>query len=156
MYHTLVSLHSYNRYFLFAALLFVLYRSLSGWIGKKNYENADNTSAAALVGLAHLQLILGLILYFGQSPYVQQDLSSITDPVARGWVRYFKMEHISTMILAVALIQVGRIVSKKATEPLAKHKKMAIYTLIATLLIVSTLAMKGLLFGTVAQASATN
>ncbi len=156
MYYTLVTLHSYNRYFLFAALLFVLYRSLSGWLGKKNYEQADNISATALVGLAHLQLWLGLILYFGPSPYVQQDLSTITDPMLRGWVRYFKMEHISMMILAVALIQVGRIVSKKATEPIAKHKKMAIYTLIATLLIIGTLAMMGILLGTVAQAAATN
>jgi membrane protein DedA with SNARE-associated domain len=149
MHPILVTLHSYNRYLLLAALLFVLYRSLSGWLGNKPYEKADNAASAALLGFTHLQALLGLIMYFATSPYTTSG-GSMKDP----WVRYFKAEHIAAMLIAVALIQVGRSLSKKATIDVEKHKKVAIYTSVAALIIVGTLAMKGLLFGNLASAVA--
>lgn len=151
MYTGLHHTHEYVRYLILVALAFVLFRSFLGWFGRKPYEKMDNIGASALLGLSHLQLLTGLILYFGYSVYVKQDISAITDPELKSWVRYFKMEHISMMVLAVALIQIGRIASKKAADPIVKHKKMAIYTAIAALLIVVTLAMKGLLIGSLAS-----
>ncbi len=103
------ALHSYNRYLILAALVYVMFRSWSGWMGKKPFEKADNTASVALLGLAHLQLLLGLIQYFFTSAYTTGGL-----PISDPWVRYFKMEHISAMILAVILIQLGRTFSKKA------------------------------------------
>jgi hypothetical protein len=145
--HSLVNtLHSGNRYLILVALLFVLYRSWSGWMGKKPYEKADNTVSAVLLGLSHLQLLLGLIQYFVTSAYTRGGL-----PISDPWVRYFKMEHISAMVLAIVLIQLGRTFSKKASDPVEKHKKVAVYTTIAALIIAGTLAMKGLLFGSVAS-----
>lgn len=147
MHSIINTLHSYNRYLILAALVYVLYRSWTGWMGKKPFEKADNTASVALLGLAHLQLLLGLIQYFVTSAYTTGGL-----PISDPWVRYFKMEHISGMILAVVLIQLGRTFSKKATTNEAKHKKLAIYTTIATLIIVGMLQMKGLLIGTLASA----
>lgn len=148
--HTILNaLHSYNRYLILAALVYVLFRSWSGWMGKKPFEKADNTASVALLGLAHLQLLLGLIQYFVTSAYTTGDM-----PISDPWVRYFKMEHISGMILAVVLIQLGRTFSKKAQSDEEKHKKLAIYTTVATLIIVGMLAMKGLLFGTLASVAA--
>jgi heme A synthase len=143
------TLHSYNRYLLLIALVYVLYRSFSGWLGKKPFEKADNTASVALLGLTHLQALLGLIQYFATSAFTTSGL-----PISDPWVRYFKMEHISAMLLAVVLIQLGRTFSKKASTDEAKHKKLATYTAIATLIIVGTLAMKGLLLGTLASVSA--
>lgn len=148
MHSIINTLHSYNRYLILVALVYVLYRSWSGWMGKKSYEKADNTASVALLGLAHLQLVLGLIQYFVTSAYTTGGM-----PISDPWVRYFKMEHISAMILAVVLIQLGRTFSKKATLDVDKHKKLAIYTTIATVIIVGMLAMKGLLFGTLASAA---
>jgi membrane protein DedA with SNARE-associated domain len=147
MHPILVTLHSYNRYLLLVAIAFVLYRSLSGWLSNKPYEKTDNAASAALLGLTHLQLLLGLILYFFTSAYTTGG-GSMSDP----WVRYFKAEHIASMLIAVILIQLGRTFSKKATIDVEKHKKVAIYTAFAALIIVGTLAMKGLLFGTLASA----
>ncbi len=145
MYSIINTLHSYNRYLILAALVYVLYRSWTGWMGKKPFEKADNTASLVLLILAHTQLLLGLIQYFVTSPYTTGDM-----PTSDPWVRYFKMEHISGMILAIVLIQLGRTFSKKAATDEDKHKKLAIYTTVATLLIVGMLAMKGLLFATLA------
>ena len=150
MHAILVTLHSYNRYLLLAALLFVLYRSFSGWMGKKPFEKADNTASVALLGLTHLQALLGLIMYFATSTYTTTAGLSMKDP----WVRYFKAEHIAAMLIAVVLVQLGRTFSKKAATDEDKHKKLAIYTAIATLIIFGTLAIKGLLFGNLASVAA--
>ena len=149
MHSIINTLHSYNRYLILVALVYVLYRSWTGWMGKKSFEKADNTASVALLGLAHLQLLLGLIQYFVTSAYTTGGM-----PISDPWVRYFKMEHISGMILAVVLIQLGRTFSKKAATDEAKHKKLAIYTTVATLIIVGMLAMKGILIGTLASAVA--
>ncbi|MBK8196372.1 MAG: cytochrome B [Lewinellaceae bacterium] len=143
------AVHSYNRYLLLIALVFVIYRSFSGWMGRKPFEKADNTASLALLGLTHLQALLGLIMYFFTSAYTTTG-GSMKDP----WVRYFKAEHIAAMLIAVVLVQLGRTFSKKAATDTDKHKKLAIYTTIAFVIIAGTLAMKGLLLGTLASVSA--
>lgn len=151
MHAILSTLHSYNRYLLLAALLFVLYRSFSGWLGQKPFEKSDNSASAALLGLTHLQALLGLVMYFATSPQTTPYFSNMGAAMKSEWPRYFTVEHITAMLIAVALIQIGRTQSKKAATAETKHKKLAIYTAIATLLIAGTLAMKGLLFGTMAS-----
>jgi hypothetical protein len=150
--HTIINtLHSYNRYFLMAAMAFVLFRAFSGWLGKRNYEKLDNTASASLVGLAHLQLLLGLIQYFVTSAYTTTAFANMKAVMKDPWLRYFAVEHIAMMILAVLFIQLGRTFSKKAVGSEAKHKKLAIYTTIALLLILAALVPKGLLFSSLAS-----
>lgn len=151
--HPLINtLHSYNRYLILVALVYVLFRSWSGWMGKKPFEKADNTASVALLGLAHLQLVLGLIQYFVTSTYTRDGMADMGAAMKNEWLRYFMVEHAFMMIIAVVFIQIGRTTSKKSTTDEMKHKKLAIWTTSAALLIVATLAMKGLLFGTLASA----
>jgi heme A synthase len=151
MHPILTLLHAYNRYLLLAALVFVLYRSISGWLGKKPFEKADNTASVALLGLTHLQAVLGLIMYFFTSSYTLTAFANMGASMKNNWQRYFAVEHITTMLIAVVLIQLGRTFSKKAATDEDKHRKLAIYTGIAALIIIVTLAMKGLLFGTLSS-----
>ena len=147
----LTTLHSYNRYLILAALVFVLYRSYSGWLGRKPYEKLDNTASVALLGLAHLQLLIGLIMYFFTSSWTKMAFSDFGAAMKDPMQRYFAVEHILAMVIAVALIQLGRTFSKKAGDDNEKHRKLAIYTTVALLIIVGTLAQKGLLFGSLQQ-----
>jgi len=143
------ALHSYNRYLILAAIAVVLFRSWSGWMSKKQFTKTDNIASAALLGLAHLQLLLGLIQYFFTSAYTTAGM-----PTSDPWVRYFKMEHIAGMFLAVLLIQLGRTFAKKAHFHEHKHKKLALYTTAAGIIITAMLAIKGLFFGTLASVTA--
>lgn len=149
MHLILNTLHSYNRYLIIIAIFWVLFRSWMGWMGKKSFTKTDNTASLALLALAHLQLLLGLIQYFFTSAYTTGDM-----PISDPWVRYFKMEHITGMILAVVLIQLGRTFSKKAQSDEQKHKKLALYTTAAAVIIYAMLTMKGLFIGTLANATA--
>ena len=152
LYSILKEIHAYNRYFILAALIFVLVRAYSGWLSNKRYEKPDNIGAAALLGLFHLQLLIGLLLFW-QSPYGLSAMSNGAASQPGSWARYFTMEHLGAMIVAIAVFQTGRILSKKAITDGKKHRTIAICATIATLLIVGTLAHKGLVLGRLADAA---
>jgi hypothetical protein len=58
------------------------------------------------------------------------------DQVARYWL----VEHSMGMLLAIVLISLGRILSKKLTDGTAKHKRLFIYNIIALITILVILA----------------
>lgn len=146
--HTILNaIHSYNRYLILAALAAVLFLSWKGWMSKSAYGKADNAAGAALLGLCHLQLLVGLIQYGFTSPYTQAAFADFGAAMKNSSMRYFAVEHITGMLIAIVLIQLGRTYSKRKSTDTEKHKTVAIYTTIATVLIVGTLAMKGILFG---------
>jgi len=134
---TLILVHNILRWILLPVMLFVLFRSYSGWFGNQKYEKIDNATGGALIGLAHLQLLLGLIIYFAVSPWfdlLKADVGAIMkDPVSR----LKAIEHPLTMIIGIILIQLGRTFSKKLSIDKQKFKTVAIYTTIALLLILS-------------------
>lgn len=58
------------------------------------------------------------------------------DSVARYWL----VEHITGMLIAIALITIARISMKKLSSGEAKHKRMFIYNGIALLIIILVIA----------------
>lgn len=134
---TLILVHNILRWILLPLMLFVLFRSYSGWFGNQKYEKIDNATGGALIGMAHLQLVLGLIIYFAVAPWLDM-LKADAGAVMRDPVSRLKaIEHPLTMIIAIVLIQLGRTFSKKLTEDKKKFKTVAIYTTIALILILS-------------------
>lgn len=134
MYQILLYLHSYLRYFVLGAGLVAVYRAYVGWTGRRPFSKGDNAFGASFVGFMLLQLIVGLGLYFGLSPYglkAMKVAGAMKDPA----VRFFGMEHVAVMVLAIVIAQVGRTLSKKALSDTAKHKKAFIYYGIALLLV---------------------
>jgi len=134
MYQILLFLHSWLRWFVLGAGLVAVFRAYAGMSGRRPFGKADNAISAAFSGFMWLQVIIGLGLYFGLSPYglkAMKVAGAMKDPTAR----FFGMEHIAVMILAAILAQVGRIALKKAPTDTLKHKKALTYFGIALLLV---------------------
>jgi len=138
MYSLLLLFHSSVRYFVLIFLLVAIYRSFQGWQGKKDYTAMDEKVSLWLFILTHTQLLLGLILYF-VSPLVIFSGASMKDSVARYWL----VEHSTMMIVAITLITIARISSKKLAEATAKHRRLFILNLLALIFIVAGIAMSG-------------
>ncbi len=147
MHNLLATLHSYNRYLILAALLFVLLRAFSGWLTRRPYERIDNTASLVLVSLGHLQLLIGLIMWGFTSSWTQTAFANMGLAMKDPNQRYWAVEHLVAMLIAIVFIQLGRTFAKKTPDQMAKHRKTAIYTAIAALIIVVTLGQKGLLIG---------
>ena len=136
MYDLLLSLHNLVRWFFLAAALYALFKAVKGVSGDATYTNSDKTAGALLVAAAHSMLLLGIILWF-ISPNVQVALSNVGAAMKDKALRFTLLEHPLTMIIAVALIQIGRIRSKKAYADLDKHKRSLIFYGIALVLVLS-------------------
>lgn len=77
---------------------------------------------------AHTQLLVGILLYF-VSPFVK--FGNMSDKETR----FFTMEHSVMMIIAIILITMARIMSKKAKEDRLKFRRLFIFSFIALLII---------------------
>ncbi|MDQ7948627.1 MAG: cytochrome B [Pedobacter sp.] len=133
LYQILKSAHSGWRYLVFVLLVIAFIQALVGWLGNKSYtEGTRKLNVFAMVS-AHIQFLLGLVLYF---------LSPLTKlPASEALGRYWKMEHIGTMILAVVLITIGNSRSKKVTVAAAKHRSIAIFFGLGLALIIAAIVM---------------
>ena len=136
-YEIFLFLHSWIRWFILILGIVVIIKAYSGWFGNKAYLKGDNGMSAGFMGLLHLNLLLGLILYFFLSPIVQSAFSDFGAAMKDPNLRFWAVEHITVNIIAVIIAQVGRIKAKKATTDLAKHKITAIAYTIALLLLLS-------------------
>ena len=133
MYEILKSAHSGWRYLVFVLLIIAVVQALSGWFGKKAYTEGNRKLNVFTLISAHIQLVLGLILYF---------LSPLTKgPMGDSLYRYWKVEHVSMMIIAIILITVGNAKSKKVDAAVSKHKTIAIFFGIALVLVVAAIFM---------------
>jgi membrane protein CcdC involved in cytochrome C biogenesis len=133
MYPFLLQFHSINRWAVLLLALIVLFRSFSGWQGRKAYTKQDNIFHSIFIGLLHLQLLTGILLYFIFSPVTQPILADFGASMKDKSLRFWAVEHTVGMVIGVIIAQAGRIVAKKAFSPELKHKKAFIYTLIAVL-----------------------
>ena len=126
--------HSGFRYIVFILVLAAIVQSLTGWLSKKPYTDSNRKINLFALISAHTQLLIGIILYF-LSPYVQFSSGTMKNPA----IRYFTVEHWVMMLIAIALITIGYSKSKKALLPEARHKPVAIYYIIAFLIIIGTI-----------------
>ncbi len=135
MHSLLLVTHSILRYFILISLVWVIARSLAGWLNKTGYTKLDDQLGLGLFMLTHTQLLLGIILFF-VSPVVIFGGASMKEPIARYWL----VEHNTGMLIAVALITIARITSKKMTNSISKHKRMLIFNAIALAIILLMIA----------------
>lgn len=130
IYPVLVHFHSITRWLLLISLLMSLLLTLFFWLKKKPGVLSLKKIFAMTGGLAHTQLLLGIILYF-VSPRVVFSSLAMKDPQ----IRFYTVEHITMMILAILLITIGMLAGRKIGDELKYTRKVFIYYLAALLLI---------------------
>lgn len=135
-------LHSGFRYIVLLLLLLAIIRAWADWLGKKPYSEGNRKLNLFTLISAHTQLLIGLVLYF-LSPFVQFAAGVMKDNT----LRYWTVEHITAMVIAIILITIGHSKSKKAVMAENKHKAIAIFYTLALVIIVVTiiLSQRGLL-----------
>ena len=137
MYSTIQFVHSMWAYLLLAVLVITTINSLAKFFGKKEYGAKDMRLALFTLITMHLQLLIGLVLFF-VSP---NGLNAITANGMGGLssaARKLAVEHPTLMIIAVVLVTIGYSKHKKQRLSTPKFKKLAIFY---TLALIAVLAM---------------
>lgn len=130
----ILHIHSLLRYILLIFILISIFKSFSGWFGKKQYLSGDKKMALFTLISAHLQVVIGLVLYF-ISPNVKAGLADMSVAMKNPGLRFWTVEHIGMMLIAIVLITVGYSMAKRGKEDETKHKRIAIFFLLALIVI---------------------
>ena len=138
MYTGLFHTHSLLRYLILIGLVVVIVKALLGLINKQPYGKLDNKLGLYLFIFTHTQLLIGLILYF-VSPFVKFGPETMSDKTTRYWT----VEHITAMVIAIVLITLARTTSKRMADDTSKHRRMFIFNGLALVVIAGTIMMGG-------------
>ena len=138
MYPILLSLHSMIRWLVIISLLFAVYRAYSGWRSAKAFSKLDDRARFITTTIAQIQLVLGLWLYF-VSPVVDYFLKNFSEAVHMREIRFFGMEHITMMVIAVVVLTIGSIKVKRASGDQEKFGRMFFW--FATVLLIIFLSI---------------
>jgi 4-hydroxybenzoate polyprenyltransferase len=114
------------------ALILLLLAIVNAFTSKEYDKKHRLINLFAMVSL-HTQLLIGLIQYFGTSTKVQFIEGWMKNPL----LRFYGMEHILLMIIAIALVTIGHSKSKKGTTPEEKFKPIKLFYLIGLILILA-------------------
>jgi hypothetical protein len=91
-----------------------------------------------------LQLLFGLILYFGLSPFTKEALTDFGGAMAQPQLRYWAIEHPVGMIVAIVLLRVGRVTSAGASTPAAARKRRLIWFALSLLVMIASIPWPGM------------
>jgi hypothetical protein len=142
MYALVLVLHSWLRWgALVAGILAVI--ALVSKRGQKGTARVDTWGLFFMIAL-DLQLLLGLALYMGLSPNMQAIRADFGAAMRDSVARFWAVEHVMLMLVAVGVVHVGRVLARKASTPEAKRSRLLLCFVIALLAIVAATPWPGL------------
>ena len=138
MYLIFLSLHNILRWVVLIAGLIAVARALMGWLGRREWTRADRLSGLLFGISIDIQLLLGLILYFFLSPWTQAVLrGNLGQAMQNSETRFFAIDHILVMFLAVVSVHFGTALARRAPEAVTKHRRAAIWFGLTLILILA-------------------
>ena len=128
----LQKIHSGWAYIALLVLIIAVINAIIGMSSKKEFTEKDRKIALfGLIGI-HIQLLIGLILYF-VSPLGLASLGQMSDKA----LRLTSLEHPLINLIGITLITIGWSKHKKATTSEAKFKGFVIFYGLGLVLILS-------------------
>ena len=139
MYGFLVDVHNIVRWAVVVLGLIAVVRAFWGWLGKREWTEAERKIGIFFTSAVDVQLLLGVILYFGFSNWA---LKAILDKgmafvMGEAQYRFFAIEHAFLMLLGVVFAHLGSMLPKKADESASKYKRAALWFTLALLVILA-------------------
>jgi len=138
MYNGLLHLHNLLRWVLLLLLVIALFRHLSGMMSKRAVNAGDKKIDLFLMISAHTQLLIGLYeWFFGGFGLKSIQNNGMGVVMKNTGLRFWAIEHITGMLLAIILITLGRGAVKRAVGAGA-HKTAFWFFLLALVIILAS------------------
>lgn len=103
-----------------------------------------NMTTRMFVIALDIQMLLGLILYFALSPSTRAAFQNMGAAMSNPTLRYWTVEHLTGMVIAVAAAHIGRARMRRAADNEAKYKIGAMFVAIALVLILISIPWPGM------------
>lgn len=134
MYAIVLVIHNILRWVVLIAGVLAVGRALLGWFGANSRTDLDRRLGVIFTASLDTQLLVGLLLYIFLSPITRGAFRDFGAAMGIPDMRFFAVEHIFYMVLAVILGHLGSVFSKRAEEG-KQHQRAAIWFGLALILI---------------------
>lgn len=128
--NALLHAHSGLRYVVLALMLAAIVKSFTS---AKYTEGARKLNLFAMISV-HIQIVIGLILYFTSEKVVFSEAT-----MGSTMLRFFAVEHIVGMLIAMALVTIGHSKAKKAEADNRKYRNIRVFYTLALIIIIATI-----------------
>ena len=136
MYIYLKTVHSYWAFFVLFILVAAIVNAFIGRYMGKEFSVKDLRISLFGLIFSHIQLLIGLILYF-VSPWFDQWASIGMGVMKDPQTRLYLVEHPITNILAIVLITIGWSMHKRQSESSKKFLRIILFYSLGLLLLLS-------------------
>jgi len=137
MYTGLLHTHNLFRWVVLIVAVLAIGFAFAGWLGKREWKKTDNVLGLLLTISVDIQLVIGMVLYLFVSPLTKAAFANFGAAMKNADLRFYAVEHILLMIIALVVIHIGRSKSKKARIPIQKHRAAAIFYTIGLIIILA-------------------
>ena len=143
LYTALLTVHSYLRWLVLLAALVAIARALTGIAQRRPWTSADGTAARWFGTSVDVQMLIGLIIYFFLSPFTMAAWSDIGATMRDPTVRLIAIEHQFGMVVAVALVHIGRGRIRKIQDAARRHRTALVFFGLALVVMVISIPWPG-------------
>ena len=137
MYTLLKNIHSYWAFLVLLVLVFGIGNAFIGNIKGKDFESRDLRISLFGLIFSHLQLLIGLILYFVSPWFDQWSAIGMGGVMKDAQIRLYLIEHPFTNIIAIVLITMGWSLHKRQSDSGKKFLRIGLFYSFGLLLLLS-------------------
>ena len=134
MHATLLALHSLTRWAVLVFIIYSVYRAFTGLTKGRKFSKTDNALRHWTATIAHIQLMIGMILYT-QSPVVKYFWSSTKSAGQNLEVAFYGLIHLTMMLAAIIVLTIGSAMAKRKRTDKEQFKTMLVFFSIALFII---------------------
>jgi cell division protein FtsW (lipid II flippase) len=114
--------------------VYSIYRAFLGYYSNSPFLKADNLARHWTATIAHIQLILGIIVY-SKSPIIVYFFANQKEALQHTETYFFAIVHLVCMLTAIILITIGSALTKRKPTDKEKFKTQFYWFCIALIII---------------------
>jgi hypothetical protein len=113
-------LHGILRWLVIASGIYAVVRA---YRTRGEWNRAEERTSLPFVIALDVQVTIGLVMYLGTSPVAEVARANFAASMKDAVMRFWAVEHVFAMLLALVVMHVGRVLVKRATAGAAKRKR---------------------------------
>lgn len=134
----LLHLHSFLRWAILLMFLITIFKSIGA--GNKPFTKGNKNAGLFLLIFFDLNVLIGLLQWFtGTFGWNLFQKMPMGDVMKAPVFRFFAMEHLLGMLIALVLVHIGRSFAKKNIPDRTKHRKTALYYVLALIITLASI-----------------
>jgi hypothetical protein len=134
MYEMLLYSHSITRWLVLISLISATFRAYKGYATHAEFSKTDNMFRHWTATFAHIQLLIGMILYF-QSPITGYFWKNFKEAIRNLDATFFSLIHIFLMLTTIIIITIGSAMAKRRKTDILKHQTVFYWFSIALIIL---------------------